>query len=48
MCACGCFILAAAIAAIVYSAMHGLWIVAVAVLIATALIGWLSGKMFQN
>ena len=45
MCACGCFVLAAVIAALVYSVMHGLWLLAIAVLLATALIGWLGRKM---
>jgi len=32
MCACGCFILAALVAAIVYGVMHGLWLLFAAAL----------------
>jgi hypothetical protein len=45
LCACGCFVLAAAIAALIYSVMHGLWLLAIAVLLAAGLIGWLGRKM---
>ena len=45
MCACGCFVLAAVIAALIYSVMHGLWLLAIAVLFVTGLIGWLGRKM---
>lgn len=45
MCACGCFVLAAVIAALVYSIMHGLWLLAIAVLLVTGLLGWLGRKM---
>lgn len=45
MCACGCFVLAAVIAALVYSVMHGLWLLAIAVLLVSGLIGWLGRKM---
>ena len=45
MCACGCFVLAAAIAALVYTVMHGLWLLALAVLLVSGLIGWLGRKM---
>jgi hypothetical protein len=45
MCACGCFVLAAVIAALVYSVMHGLWLLAIAVLVVAGLIGWLGRKM---
>jgi len=45
MCACGCFVLAAVIAALVYSVMHGLWLLTIAVLVVTGLIGWLGRKM---
>lgn len=45
MCACGCFVLAAVIAALAYSVIHGLWLLAIAVLLVTGLIGWLGKKM---
>ena len=45
MCACGCFLLAAVIAALVYSVMHGLWLLAAGVLLVAGLIGWLGRKM---
>ena len=48
MCACGCFVLAAVIAALVYSVMHGLWLPATAVLLVTGLIGWLGRKMIVS
>jgi hypothetical protein len=48
MCACGCFVLAAVIAALVFAIMHGLWLMAIAVMIAAAALGWLGRKMFQK
>lgn len=45
MCACGCFVLAAVIAALVYAAIHGLWLMVAAVLLVAALLGWLGKKM---
>ena len=36
--------MAAVIAALVYAVMHGLWIVAIAVLVFAGLIGWLGKK----
>jgi membrane protein implicated in regulation of membrane protease activity len=44
MCACGCFLLVAVLAALVYSVMHGLWILAFAVLIFSAIVIWLGKK----
>lgn len=44
MCACGCFLLVAVIAALTYCVMHGLWLWAIAVLLFSALIGWLGRK----
>jgi hypothetical protein len=44
MCACGCFLLIAVIAALVYCVMHGLWLVAAAVLLLSALVAWLGKK----
>jgi len=45
VCACGCFLLAAIVGALVYAAMHGLWLLALAVLVVAALTGWFSRKM---
>jgi len=44
MCACGCFFLVAVLAALVYSVIHGLWLAAIAVLLFSALVGWLGKK----
>jgi uncharacterized membrane protein YfcA len=44
MCACGCFLLVAVIAALVYCVMHGLWLWAVTVLAFSALVAWLGRK----
>jgi hypothetical protein len=44
MCACGCFLIAAIIAAIVYFVIHALWLPVVGLLIFAALIGWLGKK----
>jgi len=44
MCACGCFILLAVVAALVYSVMHGLWMAAVAVLAFSLIVGWFGRK----
>ncbi|HEX4133449.1 MAG TPA: hypothetical protein VHY84_02410 [Bryobacteraceae bacterium] len=44
MCACGCLVLVAVVAALVYCAMHGLWLIGAAVLLFAALIGWLGKK----
>jgi hypothetical protein len=48
MCACGCFLLIAVVAALVYCAMHGLWLIAVAVVLFSALIGWLGKKSWPR
>jgi membrane protein implicated in regulation of membrane protease activity len=48
MCACGCFVLAAVIAALVYTVIHGLWPAAIAVLLFAGLVGWLGRKMFVS
>jgi hypothetical protein len=48
MCACGCFLLAGVIAVLAYSVMHGLWLLAIAVLLLSALLGWLGRKMFTT
>jgi hypothetical protein len=36
------------IAGLVYAVMHGLWLMAIAVMIAAAVLGWLGRKMFQK
>jgi hypothetical protein len=48
MCACGCFLLIAVVAALVYCAMHGLWVIAVVVVLFSALIGWLGKKSWAR
>ena len=48
MCACGCFVLAAVIAALVYTVMHGMWLAAAAVVPVAALLGWLGRKLAQG
>jgi|GEM_PF-3535472 len=44
MCACGCFVVAAVAAALVYSLMHGLWPAVAAILLFTAVLGYLAKK----
>jgi membrane protein implicated in regulation of membrane protease activity len=44
VCACGCFLLAAILAALVYSVMHGLWLLAIAVLLFAAVVAWFGKK----
>jgi membrane protein implicated in regulation of membrane protease activity len=48
MCACGCFVLAAVIAALVYTVMHGLWLAAVGVVLVAGLLGWLGRRMVRG
>jgi membrane protein implicated in regulation of membrane protease activity len=48
MCACGCFLLVAFIAALVYCVMHGLWLLGAAVLVFSALIGWFGRKAARS
>jgi threonine/homoserine/homoserine lactone efflux protein len=48
MCACGCFVLAAVIAVVVYAVMHGLWLLAVMAVLGSAFLVWLGRKMFQK
>ena len=45
MCACGCFILAALTAVVVYGAMHGLWLLVAAALLLACVFGWFGKKM---
>ncbi len=44
MCACGCFVVVAVVAALVYCVMHGLWVAAIGVLIFSAVVGWFGKK----
>jgi hypothetical protein len=39
MCACGCFLIVAVVAALVYTVMHGMWLAAAGVVVAAGLIG---------
>jgi hypothetical protein len=48
MCACGCFLLIAVVAAIIYFVMHGLWLAAVAILLFSALTGWFGKKAWPG
>jgi hypothetical protein len=48
MCACGCFVLAVVIAALVYTVIHGLWLAAIGVVLVAALLGWLGTKMARG
>jgi hypothetical protein len=40
--------MAAIVAALVYAVMHGLWIIAIAILLFAGLVGWLGRKMFVS
>jgi membrane protein implicated in regulation of membrane protease activity len=44
MCACGCFLILAIAAALVYSVLHGLWLAAAAVLLFALIVGWFGRK----
>jgi hypothetical protein len=44
MCACGCFLIAAIVAGLIYTVMHGMWMTAAGVLVAAGLIGWFGKK----
>ena len=44
MCACGCFLIAAVVAALVYTVMHGMWLAAAGVVAAAAVVGWFGKK----
>jgi hypothetical protein len=44
MCACGCFVVAGILAALTYLVMHGLWIPAIAVIGAAAVLSLLFTK----
>lgn len=48
MCACGCFVLVAVVAALVYCVMHGLWFLAAVVFLVAAALGWLGKKTIQS
>jgi hypothetical protein len=44
MCACGCFLVAAIAAGLVYTVMHGLWLATAGIVVLAALIGWFGKK----
>jgi hypothetical protein len=44
MCACGCFLVAAIVGALVYCVMHGLWLAAAGVVVFAAAIAWFGRK----
>lgn len=44
MCACGCFLVAAIVAGLVYTVMHGLWLATAGIVVLAALIGWFGKK----
>jgi hypothetical protein len=44
MCACGCFLVVAVAAALIYSVMHGLWLAVVALILFGAIVGWFGRK----
>jgi threonine/homoserine/homoserine lactone efflux protein len=48
MCACGCLVLAGIVAALVYTIMHGLWLLTAVVLLIAAVLGWLARRMFKE
>ncbi len=48
MCACGCFLLVAVVAALVYCVMHGLWLPGLAVVFAAGVLGWLAKKTIRS
>ena len=47
MCACGCFLVVAIAAGLVYTVMHGLWLAAIAILVFSVLTGWLGRKAMK-
>ena len=48
MCACGCFVLAAVVAALVYTVMHGMWLAVAVVVLVAGLLGWLGRGMVRG
>jgi hypothetical protein len=44
LCACGCFLLAAIVAALAWCILHGLWWAVAGIVIVTGLIGWFARK----
>jgi membrane protein implicated in regulation of membrane protease activity len=44
MCACGCLALAAVVAGLVYTIMHGMWLAVAGIVIVSALAGWFGRK----
>jgi O-antigen/teichoic acid export membrane protein len=45
MCACGCFIVAALIAVVVYGVMHGLWLIVGGAILVACVLAWFGKKM---
>jgi hypothetical protein len=45
MCACGCFVVAALVAAIVYGVLHGLWLMVAAAVLLAIVFGWFGKKI---
>ena len=44
MCACGCFLVAAIVAGLVYTVMHGMWLATAGIVVLAGLIGWFGRK----
>jgi hypothetical protein len=44
MCACGCFLIVAIVAGLVYSVMHGMWLLVGAIILFAAIAGWFGRK----
>ena len=48
MCACGCFLLIGIAAALAYCIIHGLWLTLGAIVVFSAVLGWLGNKARQK
>jgi hypothetical protein len=48
LCACGCFLIVAVVAGLVYTVMHGMWPMAAAILLFAAVTGWLGRKTVRR
>jgi len=46
MCACGCLLLLVVAAGIAWCILQGLWVIAVLIAVAVAVLGWFSRKLF--
>lgn len=44
MCACGCFLVAAIVAGLAYTVMHGMWLGTAGIVVVAAVIGWFGKK----